>query len=110
MISATPLKFAIWPNTPVKLPLSFEVVNFRLLVGQCVHVARAANTASLPVLLVARWVLSALLGAGSGAPERPPYMLEIEGSDAPVTRHGVESHHSTSRQAVATKRAKRVNG
>jgi hypothetical protein len=32
---------------------SAQVVNLRLLVGQCLRVACTANTASLPVLLVA---------------------------------------------------------
>jgi hypothetical protein len=34
------------------------VINFRLLVGQCLRVARAANMVSLPVLRVARWVVA----------------------------------------------------
>jgi hypothetical protein len=37
MISATPLKFAIWPNTPVKA--AFEVVNLRLLLGESMLMA-----------------------------------------------------------------------
>jgi hypothetical protein len=52
MISATPSKFAIWPNTPVKLPFS-QVVNLRLFVGKIQLMAQEAICASLPVLLIA---------------------------------------------------------
>jgi hypothetical protein len=52
MISATPSKFAIWPNQYPR-QAAFQVIDLRLFVGKTQLMAQEAICASLPVLLVA---------------------------------------------------------